>query len=82
MIALDLCQPNCQILLINCLRFTKNNANHAKKEKKIMSECSFIGLKNNRLPYKCKECNDESYKSINGLKKKVPQYISILQWRC
>ena len=37
-----------------------------------MSECNFIGLKNNRLHYKCKECNDESYKSINGLNKKFP----------
>ena len=35
-----------------------------------MSECNFIGLKNNRLHYKCKECNDESDKSINGLNKK------------
>ena len=37
-----------------------------------MSECNFIGLKNNRLHYKCKECNDESFKSINGLIKKFP----------
>ena len=34
-----------------------------------MSECVLIGLKNNELYYKCKECNDESYKSINGLNK-------------
>ena len=37
-----------------------------------MTECNLIGLKNNRLHYKCKECNDESYKSINGLNKKFP----------
>ena len=37
-----------------------------------MSECILIGLKNNRLHYKCKECNDESYKSINELNKKFP----------
>ena len=35
-----------------------------------MSECRLIGLKNNELYYKCKECNDESYKSINGLNKR------------
>ena len=35
-----------------------------------MSECNFIDLKNNRLHYKYKECNDESFKSINGLNKK------------
>ena len=32
----------------------KKNANHAKKEKNIISECKVIGLKNNRLHYKCK----------------------------
>ena len=37
-----------------------------------MSECRLIDLKNNELYYKCKECNDESYKSINGLIKKFP----------
>ena len=43
-----------------------------KERKKIMSECNFIGLKNNRLHYNCKECNDQSYKSINRLNKKFP----------
>ena len=33
----------------------------------IKSECRHIGLKNNRLNYKSKECNDESYKSIKEL---------------
>ena len=37
-----------------------------------MWECIFIGLRNNRLHYKCKECNNESYKSINGLNKNFP----------
>ena len=32
-----------------------------------MSECRLIGLKNNELNYECKECNDESNKSKNGL---------------
>ena len=39
---------------------------HGQK-KKIRSECEFIGLKNNRLNYKCKECNKASTKSINEL---------------
>ena len=42
------------------------------KGRKIMSECRFIGLKNNELYYESEECNDESYKSINGLNKKFP----------
>ena len=37
------------------------------ERKKIRSECEFIGLKNNRLNYKCKECNKASTKSINEL---------------
>ena len=71
MIALDLCQPHCQVLLITSLGFIKKNVNHAKK-RKIMSECRPIDLKNNELYYKCKECNDETYKSINGLNKIFP----------
>ena len=42
------------------------------KERNIMSECRLINLKNNELYCKCKNCNDKSYKSINGLNKKFP----------
>ena len=59
MIALDLCQPHLSSL-----------ANHARKEKKIMSECSFNDVINDRLHYKCKECSNESYEPIDGLSKK------------
>ena len=41
-------------------------------EKKIRSECEIIGLKDNRLKYKCKECNDTSTKSVDDLIKKFP----------
>ena len=40
------------------------------ERKEIRSECEFIGLKDNRLKYKCKECNDASAKSVDDLKKK------------
>ena len=43
---------------------------HGKKS--IKSECEFIGLKNNRLNYRCKECNGTSTKSINELIEKFP----------
>ena len=42
------------------------------ERKNIKSECEFIGLKNNRLNYKCKECNGTSNKSINELIEKFP----------
>ena len=38
----------------------------------IKSEWKFIEFKNNRLNYKCKECNDKSCKLINRLNKKFP----------
>ena len=40
------------------------------KKKKIISECRFIGIEDNKLSYKCKKCNDKSHKPINGLDKK------------
>ena len=46
------------------------------ERKKFRSECEFIGLKDNRLNYKCKECNETSAKSINDLIKKFPKHVS------
>ena len=40
------------------------------EKNKIISECEFTGLKDNRLKYKCKKCNDISIKPINELIKK------------
>ena len=37
---------------------------------KINSECCFVGLKNNRLVYKCRECKKEWKRSTEGLTKK------------
>ena len=39
---------------------------------KINSECCFVGLKNNRLVYKCKKCKEEWKISINESIKKFP----------
>ena len=36
-----------------------------KERKRIKSVCNFIGFKNNKLNYKCKEYNKRSSKSIN-----------------
>ena len=35
---------------------------------KIKSECQYIKHKDNRLIYKCKKCDDISYKSVEPLK--------------
>ena len=42
------------------------------ERKNIKSECDFIGLKNNRLNYRCKECKRTSTKSMNKLIEKFP----------
>ena len=39
---------------------------------KINSECCFVGLKNNRLIYRCKECKKEWKRPIEGLIEKFP----------
>ena len=43
------------------------------RKKKNRSECKFIGLKENRLNYKCKECNETSAKGINDFIEKFPR---------
>ena len=59
--------------------------------KNIKSECEFIGLKNNRLNYRCKECNGTSTKSIKELIEKFPnicqffngdlnKFVLLLRW--
>ena len=35
--------------------------------KNITSECEFVGFENDRLNYRCKECNGTSAKSVNAL---------------
>ena len=42
------------------------------RKKKINSEYEFDGLKDNRLSYKCRECREIWYDSINVLIKKFP----------
>ena len=43
------------------------------EKKNIKSQCEFIGFKNNRLNYRCKEFNGTSTKSVNDLIKKFPR---------
>ena len=52
-------------MLITYLKVTAKNV-----EIKTKSACDFIGLKNNRLCYKCKECKKEQLEPINELIKK------------
>ena len=52
LIVVDLCQYYYQVLLIIYRKLIIWNVKNVWKQKKIRSECKFIGFKNNRLNYK------------------------------
>ena len=56
----------------NLSEINNKKCKKCKERNNITSEFEFIGLKNNRLKYKCKECNDISPKSVDDLIKKFP----------
>ena len=59
-------------LLENLSEINNKDCKTCMERKNIKSECDFIGFKNNRLNYRCKECKGTSTKSINGLIEKFP----------
>ena len=59
-------------LVDNLSEINNKNCKTCMERKNIKSECEFIGLKNNRLNYRCKECNGTSAKSVNDLTEKFP----------
>ena len=60
-------------LVDNLSEINNNCCKTCIERKDIKSECEFIGLKNDRLNYRCKECNGISNKSINELMEKFPR---------
>ena len=71
MIVIDLCQFHYQIFLIIYQGFLIKNVKNAWKEKKRLN-CEFIGFKNGRLNYKCKECKKSYTKLANESIKNFP----------
>ena len=59
-------------LVDNLSEIYKKQCKKCKERKKAISECKFFDIKGNKLSYTCKECNDKSHKSVNGLKEKFP----------
>ena len=57
----------------NLSEINNKNCKKCLERKKIRSKSEFIGLKDNRLKYKCKECNDTSPKSVDDLIEKFPR---------
>ena len=60
-------------LVDNLSEINNKDCKKCMERNKINSECQYIGLKDNRLKYKCKKCNDISDKSVNDLKEKFPR---------
>ena len=59
-------------LVDNLYEINNKDCKTCIERKNIKSECKFIGLKNNRLNYRCKECNGTSTESINELTETFP----------
>ena len=57
-------------LVDNLSEIYKKECRACMESKKIKSECDFIGFKNNKLNYKCKESGKKCFMSINGSIKK------------
>ena len=66
-------QSKLSDLADNLSEINNKDSKKCMERKKIRSECEFIGLKDNRLNYKCKECNETSAKSVNDLIEKFPR---------
>ena len=59
-------------LVDNLYEINNKDCKTCIERKNIKSECKFIGLKNNRLNYRCKECNGTSTELINELTETFP----------
>ena len=66
-------QSELSDLVDNLSEISNKDCKTCMERKNIKSEREFIGFKNNRLNYRCKECNEISTKSINGLIQKFPR---------
>ena len=66
-------QSKLSDLVNNISEMNNKDCKTCIKRKNIKSECDFIGFKNNRLNYRCKECKGISTKSINELIEKFPR---------
>ena len=66
-------QSKLSDLADNLSEINNKDCKKCMERNKIRSECEFIGLKDNRLKYKCKECGDISAKTIDELIEKFPR---------
>ena len=65
-------QSKLSDLVDNLSEINNKDCKKCVEKKNIKSECEFIGIKNNRLNYRCKEYNKKFAKSVNELIEKFP----------
>ena len=65
-------QSKLSDLVDNLSEIKNKDCKTCMERENVKSECDFIGFKNNRLDYRCKECKGTPTKSINGLIEKFP----------
>ena len=56
----------------NFSEINKKECKSCKERENISINCKYINHEDNRLIYKCKRCNNKSYKSVDALKEKFP----------
>ena len=56
----------------NLSEINNKNCKKCMERNKIKSECRYIKQKENKLIYKCKKCDDISYKSVNRFIENFP----------
>ena len=59
-------------LVDNLSEIYKKECKGCQERRQIKSVCNFIGLKNNKLNFECKECKKIWFKPVNELIKKFP----------
>ena len=71
-------QSKLSDLVDNLSEIKNKGCKKCMERKNIKSECEFIGSKNNRLNYRCKECKGKSIKPISGLIESFRAYINFV----
>ena len=65
----------------NLSEINNKDCKKSMERKNIKSECEFIGIKNNRLNYRCKECSGKFAKPVNELIEKFLNKFLLLLLR-
>ena len=65
-------------LVDNLSEIYQKECKGCKERRKIKSVCNFIGLKNNKLNYKCEECKKMMTETSKRINQNVSKYTPVL----